>query len=462
MTENKNIPKHWQVKRLEDLLSYVIGGDWGKDVTFPDESYDFAYCIRGSEIKNWEENKGNTASLRKVKKSNIIKRQLKVGDILVEISGGGPEQPVGRTVLIDQSVLLYKPEISKICTNFLRLLRPDDFIDSRFLNLFLKFFYLSGEIVKYQAGSNNLRNLKFQDYLRIYIPIPPLPEQQAIVSKIEELFSELDNGKQQLITAQQQLKVYRQSLLKAAFEGKLTAAWRKAQKLKGEVTLAMAADPEVTYLRNGELPEGWKLTAMNNLIEKPQYGTSKKCDYETNGVGVLRIPNISDGYIDSTDLKFAKFDDAEIETYRLKVGDILIIRSNGSVDLVGKSALINQHQEKYLFAGYLIKLRPRQKFVLPKYLLHVLSSNILRNQIEGKAKSTSGVNNINSEELKSLIIPICSLEEQQLIIDELESKLTVCDKIEETIAQSLQQAETLRQSILKRAFEGKLVNFNEL
>ena len=80
-----------------------------------------------------------------------------------------------------------------------------------------------------------------------------------------------------------------------------------------------------------------------------------------------------------------------------------------------------------------------------------------RNQIENKAKSTSGVNNINSEELKSLIIPLCSIKEQHQIVEILESKLTVCDKIEETISQSLQQAETLKQSILKKAFEGKLV-----
>ncbi|NJK97616.1 MAG: restriction endonuclease subunit S, partial [Bacteroidales bacterium] len=129
----------------------------------------------------------------------------------------------------------------------------------------------------------------------------------------------------------------------------------------------------------------------------------------------------------------------------------------GSVDLVGKCALINKKDEKFLFAGYLIKLRPHFTKILPKYLLNALSSIYLRTQIEDKAKSTSGVNNINSEELKSLTIPVCSIEEQQLIVSELESKLTVCDKIEETITQSLQQAESLRQSILKKAFEGRLV-----
>jgi type I restriction enzyme S subunit len=85
-----------------------------------------------------------------------------------------------------------------------------------------------------------------------------------------------------------------------------------------------------------------------------------------------------------------------------------------------------------------------------------LSSVALRNQIESKAKSTSGVNNINSNELKSLIIPFCSCAEQKQIVQEIESRLSVADKLEETINNSLQQAEALRQSILKKAFEGKL------
>jgi type I restriction enzyme S subunit len=97
----KSIPKSWQIKSLEEILLFVIGGDWGKDETYLDETYDLAYCIRGSEIKNWEIDRGKTASLRKIKKNNIEKRKLQNGDILVEISGGGPEQPVGRTVLID-------------------------------------------------------------------------------------------------------------------------------------------------------------------------------------------------------------------------------------------------------------------------------------------------------------------------------------------------------------------------
>ncbi len=220
---------HWNYSTLEQQIEFVIGGDWGKDENFEDENFGFAFCIRGSEIKNWDNDKGKTASLRKVKKTSIATRKLKEGDILVEISGGGPEQPVGRTVLVDKSVLLFESNTPKICTNFLRLIRPHKEIDPAYLDYFLKLFYASGEIVNYQGGSNNLRNLKFAEFVKIEIPIPAFSEQKAIVSKIEELLSDVENGKQQLLTAREQLKVYRQSLLKWAFEGKLTEDWRKAE-----------------------------------------------------------------------------------------------------------------------------------------------------------------------------------------------------------------------------------------
>jgi type I restriction enzyme, S subunit len=105
----------------------------------------------------------------------------------------------------------------------------------------------------------------------------------------------------------------------------------------------------------------------------------------------------------------------------------------------------------------LIRLRPHSKLINSKYLLYALSSTFMREQIEFKAKSTSGVNNINSDELKSLVLPLCPIHLQQAIVDILDNRMTVCDKIEETITQSLAQTETLKQSILKKAFEGRLV-----
>lgn len=298
-----------------------------------------------------------------------------------------------------------------------KVLKPYDFILPK---LFYYFIYAvkmpdKGYARHYQFLANS-------EFL-----IPPQNEQKRILAKLEQLLTDLDKGIEYLETAKQQLKVYRQAVLKWAFEGKLTNSF--------------------------EIP----LVTLSEVIEPPKYGTSKKCDYNTAGKGVLRIPNIGNGHIDSSDLKFALFEEDEEKPYVLLPGDILTIRSNGSVDLVGKCALITEKDKDFLYAGYLIRLRPKVDKILPKYLLSVLSSHDLRIQIESKAKSSSGVNNINSDELKSLIIPFPSKCVQEMILKEIESRLSVCDKIEETIESSLQQAEALRLSIIKKAFEGKLV-----
>ena len=323
-------------------------------------------------------------------------------------------------------------------------------------------------------------------------PIPPLAEQHRIVAKIEELFSELDKGVENLKTARAQLKVYRQALLKHAFEGKLTAEWREQNKDKLETASALQqriqteraaryqqqltdwqatgqkgskpkAPKPLPPLTNDELAdlpelsEGWIYTRFGLVIDEPTYGTSKKCDYEIEGTGVLRIPNVVSGRIDASDLKHAQFTDDEIATYKLNTGDILIIRSNGSVSIVGRCAVVSENDTKFLYAGYLIRLRPNKLLVESRYLLNIFSLHSTRKQIELKAKSTSGVNNINTGEIQSLIISLCGIKEQKVIVEYLEARLSEVDQLDQSITIALQQSEALRQSILKKAFSGALV-----
>ena len=334
------------------------------------------------------------------------------------------------------------------------------------------------------------------------IPIPPPEEQQRIVAKLEELLSELDKGIESFKTAREQLAVYRQAVLKHAFEGKLTEEWRKKhagelepaetvlKKIKAEREqrcqqqldkwkLAVKAwessgkegkkptkpgkpkelppltEEELAGLP--ELPEGWGWIRLGTVIDEPKYGTSKKCSYKSSGVGVLRIPNIVGGSINTEDLKYAIFDDDEKDTYSLEEGDLLFVRSNGSVSLVGQTALVKGNDTEYLYAGYLIRIRSNKNVLDDKYLNFLFTAHMLRSQIESKSKSTTGVNNINSRELQSLTNSICSVIEQQEIVKQIEFRLSVTEKLEQNIEDGLKQAETLRQSLLKKAFEGKLV-----
>ncbi|WP_094228715.1 restriction endonuclease subunit S [Methanolobus psychrotolerans] len=312
----------------------------------------------------------------------------------------------------------------------------------------------------------------------IPICMPPTPEQHRIVAAIEALFARMDATSERLDRVPEIMKAFRQAVLAAAYTGNLTSYWREQQS-----NLLNAKDLMVKIQREQEQAEGntgkkiktvkslttedieelpeiskeWQWSKLGSLIEEPKYGTSKKCDSNMTGRGVLRIPNIVNGSVNDLDMKYAQFSPSEEESYQLKEGDILTIRSNGSVDLVGKCALIRRQDEKYLYAGYLIRLRPIASHIESKYLLYCFSSRNLRQQIELKAKSTSGVNNINSGELKSLSVPFCSLPEQQEIVRRVDALFGFADSVEAKVAAAREKTERLRQSILAKAFSGELV-----
>ena len=201
---------------------------------------------------------------------------------------------------------------------------------------------------------------------------------------------------------------------------------------------------------------GWTTVPLGLVVVDPIYGTPKKCGYGTGATGVLRIPNIGSGRVDPTDLKSADFDETESARFSLQEGDVLTVRSNGSLSIVGKPAMVRQQHTDYLFAGYLIRLRPIAQSLVPKYLVYMLMEPRVRAQIETKAKSTSGVNNISAKELQELNAPICSLEEQAKIVRILDAHLEATETLDAEVDASLARADALRQSILKKAFAGEL------
>lgn len=317
----------------------------------------------------------------------------------------------------------------KVCIGRgLAAIRPSDELTTEYLLYYFRFF----EAQLQQKGTGTTFKAITQDVIKnLEVPVPPIEEQQRIVTRIEELFSELDSAVETLQKTRQQLEVYRQAVLKEAFDGTLN---------------------KFTPQGNGFIGE---------YIYPPRYGTSKKCGYliESESVPVYRIPNIdyNNGCINHDDIKYASFNDRELDGLKLESGDILIIRSNGSVSLVGRAAMVQENDTSGTFAGYLMRLRIVDKTVMnPQFLLWFLKSHEARIYIENKAKSTSGVHNINSKEILDLCIPIFTYHEQCRIIEEIESRISICDSIEKTVNESLQQAEAMRQSILKKAFEGNL------
>ena len=285
----------------------------------------------------------------------------------------------------------------------------------------------------------------------IEIPLLSLQKQQRIVEKIEELFSKLDKGVEELNKIKEQLKIYRQAVLKEAFSGKLT----KSKKIERDVYSLYQSIKERNNkkfqseeIQLYELPSGWMWIDITDGVE---YGSSKKSQ-KSGSVPVLRMGNIQNGIFEWSDLAYSS-DEDEICKYLLRNNDVLFNRTN-SPELVGKTAIYRDEQ-KAIFAGYLIRIN-QYDVINAKYLNYYLNSFTAK--MYGNMVKTDGVNqsNINGKKLCSYPFPLCTPEEQELVVKEIESRLSVCDKIEQTVNESLQKAESLRQSILKQAFEGGL------
>ncbi|MDY0895348.1 restriction endonuclease subunit S [Pseudomonas fluorescens] len=265
------------------------------------------------------------------------------------------------------------------------------------------------------------------------IGLPPLAEQTRIAAKLDELLVQLDTLKTRIDGIPALLKRFRQSILAAAVSGRLTK-----------------------NMEGSDLPPEWQQVNFSTVMSDLRYGTAQKCDYNGGETGVLRIPNIGNNGIRLNDLKSSNFSPAEVKKLSLKKGDLLLIRSNGSVELVGKSAVVGSREEGLLFAGYLIRVRPNAEKAIAEYINYWLKSPAVRQVIEMTARSTSGVNNINSEEIKSLIFTMPPLSEQNEIVSRVEQLFALADQMEAKVASAQNRIDHLTQSILAKAFRGEL------
>ena len=248
-------------------------------------------------------------------------------------------------------------------------------------------------------------------------------EQMRIVARIEELFSELDNGVETLRKTKQQLAVYRQAVISAAF-------------------------PEMTEENTVRLDE---IADISGGITKGR-DLSKQ---ETVHLPYLRVANVQNGYLDLSQMKTIELKVSEKEKYLLRSGDVLYTEG-GDRDKLGRGTVWNDEIPNCVHQNHVFKARLDLKKANPRYVAYWSMSAFARNYFYNKGKQSVNLASINKTVLSALTLPLPSLPEQEATLREIESRLSVCDSIEKTVDTALQQAEAMRQSILKKAFEGRL------
>ncbi len=339
---------------------------------------------------------------------------VKKGDVLIGMDGDfkASKWP-GKRGLLNQ----------RVC----RINFYSHYYDKEFLFLCLQ-PYLTA--IQSETSAVTVKHLSSNTINNIPFPLPPLPIQRAIVRKIEELFSSLDSGIADLKKAQEQLVIYRQAVLKKAFEGE--------------------------QIVNSE---NYKLKNITSKIGSGSTPKGGQANYKISGIPLVRSLNIHFDYIKYNGLAFID----EIQADKLKnviiqEGDVLLNITGASIGRVNiapkefNNGRVNQHVSI---------IRPKDNIFITKFLKFYLQSSKIQHWIDNVNVGATR-QGLTKSELENLQIPVPTLQEQKKIVQEIESRLSVCDKVEESILESLEKAKALRQSILKKAFEGKLLSASEI
>lgn len=485
------LPEGWAETTLEEIVVHFIGGEWGEGPEKAAEDADLVRVrvIRGTEFREWERDKGKTAKERAIKRSKLRKRLLVPGDLVVEISGGGASQPVGRTVLIDEETL-ERAGAPLICSNFCRLVRLHRDVDPAYVHLVLSFQYLCGRFDEFQTQTTNIRNLNFNSFLSgVILPLPPLAEQRRIVEKVRELQKPVARARKRLGRTPEILRRFRQSVLHSAFAGRLTENWRAGrpagESLEEKLRLAFKTRREgwemarleaeafdrrsprrpknlerteweaPEPLEEPETPEGWVLVALHDVVHRAQYGLSTKADADARtGIAMLRMANIQDGRIDATDLKYVSRDGLDVQGYMVRHGDILFNRTN-SPELVGKAAVFGAEIEA-VFASYVVRVECDERLIDSRYLCWWINSPWGRRWARTVRTESVSQSNINISRLVTMPVPFPPLEEQREIVERIEALLAFATRIETKVAASTERTEKLWKTIMLRALRGEL------
>ncbi len=409
--EMSDIPSSWKWSTIGEVSAYIQRGKSPKYIDRSDLPVINQKCIRWEELQLQHLKFVHPEQFSAWDESRFIKP----GDILWNSTGTGT---VGRAYYVKDADCTPP----KVVDSHVTIVRAAPALDNRYLFNWIKGPDVQSKIEEMCDGTTNQIELSRTAIAATAIPLAPRGEQTRIADQLDTLLARIQSCNDRFDAIPALLKRFRQTVCAEATTGP------------------------------------WKSTTIGAICVDLRYGTSKKCDYLATGTGVLRIPNIAErGRIDVTDLKRAEFDANELQKLALVEGDLLVIRSNGSVELVGKTGLVTTNETGLLFAGYLMRLRVDRAKAIPAFVQLCLSAPLQRQYIERTAKSTSGVNNINAEELRSLPMLLPPLAEQIEIVRRVETLFALADSIEVRATAARSLAQRLSPLMIAKAFRGELL-----
>lgn len=335
-------------------------------------------------------------------------------------------------------------------------------VSARWLMHFLNAPQTRLDIAKYQAGSTRKR-ISRANLCHIPLPVPPRGEQERIADSIAKYFSLLDAAIHSLERVKADLERARASVLQAAVEGRLGGAgadWLFLEPSEDVSALEPAvdgADGSRVAPERGRIPPGWTWSTVGALSEVSG-GLTKNQKRQNSGTRLpyLRVANVQAGKLDLRQVDEIGVLDSERERVLLRSGDLLVVEGNGSPDQIGRVAEWHGEIAPCVHQNHLIKLRPRDPR-MGRWLLTWLLSPAGRSWISSVASSTSGLYTLSISKIAGLPVPVPPLDEARRILGEMERRLSLLGDAGASVSSGFILCGRLRQSILKRAFEGRLV-----
>jgi type I restriction enzyme, S subunit len=361
-----------------------------------------------------------------------------------------------------------------VCSGEFIVLPASADLDNRFLAYRLNAVDFVGFAVAQAAGDRP--RVSFDQIALFELALPPLAEQRRVVAKLESKLRHVREGVAFVHRARARVVRYRRAIVAAAVTGRLRTEPNRAdadgprsdevltdllhqRSAKIGAVGRRRTEPSAPDTANvPSIPTAWSWVSVDQLAWGSGYGTSVKCSYQGKGPAVLRIPNVKDGRIDWSDVKFAIGGVPVGEGDSIAPGDLLVIRTNGSKELIGRAAMTLELPASATgFASYLIRFRLSGEPLIWKWIALVWNSPPFRPLLEHLARTTAGQYNLSLSSLRSFALPLPPLSGISAILTEVGRRLASADRLAERIEKQLGSAREQRQALVQGAFAGDFV-----
>ena len=423
------VPRGWGSAKLKDLVE-LRTGPFGSSLHRSDYVEGGIPVVNPMHIEGGRIRPSSKHRVSEKTAARLSEFRLSPGDVIL-----------GRRGEMGRCAVAQADQAGWLCGTGSLIARPGEAITSCFLQGLLS----SDSVVKYltaESVGTTMVNLNQRILLDLDVMVPPVPEQTRIVEKLEELLSDLDIGVAELKAAQRKLAQYRQSLLKAAVEGTLTADWR--------ATHGVSTESDV------KLPTDWAIKSVEQVGDV-QLGRQRAPQFHSgdNMVPYLRVANVFENRIEISDVKEMHFSQDEEERFRLRSGDILL-NEGQSLELVGRPAIYRDELARACFTNTLVRFRAKPE-LLPEYALTVFLHYMHSGRFQKIAKITTNIAHLGAGRFAALEFSLPPVAEQAEIIAVLGAQLAIVDEQRVAVMHGLNQAAAQRKNLLKAAFSGQLV-----